>query len=239
MRAVTWHFAALLVLSIAWGASVFAREDTNEPRAGRANRPTSAGPVTLARTSHQEPVDDRQAAKVDPAGSGLALAPPSKQKSQGANRPAPPSGSRAISTVLGSLGVVLGLFFLVAWLTRRVRPKGSQALPKEAVEVLGRAPLAGRQQMHLVRVGGKLLLVSVTPTGAETLTEITDPAEVERLSGLCQMSQPGSITDTFRQVLSQFEKEPAPGGFVGESAGSGAAEAASGSRRRRLARSAS
>jgi flagellar biosynthetic protein FliO len=140
--------------------------------------------------------------------------------------------------VLGSLAVVLGLFFLVAWLTRRVRPKGSQSLPKEAVEVLGRLPLAGRQQMHLVRVGGKLLLVSVSPTGAETLTEITDPAEVERLAGLCQMSQPGSISATFRQVLSQFEKDPAPTGFVGETPVESSTETATARRQRRLARSA-
>jgi flagellar biogenesis protein FliO len=133
---------------------------------------------------------------------------------------------------------VLGLFILVAWLTRRARPKGQQALPKEAVELLGRLPLAGRQQMHLVRVGGKLLLLSVTPAGAETLTEITDPQEVDRLSSLCQTNHPGSITETFRQVLSQFEREPAPAGFVGAASQDETDSGVSTSQRRRLARSA-
>ena len=40
---------------------------------------------------------------------------------------------------------------------------------RDVVQVLGRAPLSGKQQMHLVRFGGKLLLLSVTPSGAETL----------------------------------------------------------------------
>ena len=55
------------------------------------------------------------------------------------------------------------------------RPPARSLLPKEAVELLGRAPLAGRQQMQLVRVGNKLLLVALSPAGAETLTEITEP----------------------------------------------------------------
>ena len=54
----------------------------------------------------------------------------------------------------------------------------------------GRAPLAGRQHVHLLRCGSKLLLVSVTPGGAETLTEVTDPAEVDRLAGLCRQAHP-------------------------------------------------
>jgi hypothetical protein len=66
--------------------------------------------------------------------------------------------------------------------------------------------------MHLVRIGRKLLLISVTPTGAETLTEIADPQEVDHLAGLCQQNQPGSITQTFRSLLGQIEEErPATG----------------------------
>jgi flagellar biogenesis protein FliO len=86
-------------------------------------------------------------------------------------------------------------------------PKGSRLLPSDVVEVLGRAPLAGRQQMHLVRCGNKLLLVSVTSGGAETLTEITEPEEVDRLAGLCRAAHPQSATATFRHVLQQFGRE--------------------------------
>ncbi len=107
-------------------------------------------------------------------------------------------------TVGASLAVVLGLLLAVAWLLRRAAPKSLAPLPQEVVEVLGRAPLAGRQQLHLLRCGSKLLLVSVTPAGAETLTEITDPAEVDRLAGLCQQARPGSTTEAFRQVFEQF-----------------------------------
>lgn len=128
------------------------------------------------------------------------------------------SGRHATTTVIGSLSVVLAAFFVLVWLSRKTAPKGLAPLPGEVFESLGRAPLSARQQMQLIRLGNKLVLLSVTATGAETLTEITDIDEVNRLAGLCQQGRSGSISDTFRQVLSQYADEPAPGGFVGDPA---------------------
>jgi flagellar biogenesis protein FliO len=99
-----------------------------------------------------------------------------------------------LASTAASLGIVLGLFVLVVWAVRRGMPRGSGLLPSDAVEVLGRAPFVGRQQVHLVRCGHKLVLVTVTPSGTQTLTEISDPAEVERLLHLCQGgASPGGL----------------------------------------------
>ena len=117
---------------------------------------------------------------------------------------AKPGSLTSLVTVGASLVVVLGLFMIVAWLLRKASPGSSASLPKEVFEILGRAPLASRQQVHLVRCGRKLLLLSVTQAGIETLAEIDDPAEVDRLAGLCVQSQPGSATAAFRQVFHQF-----------------------------------
>ena len=57
--------------------------------------------------------------------------------------------------------------------------------------------------MQLLRIGNRLLLLSVTATDARTLTEITDPSEVDRLAGLCQQTRPESVTATFRHILAQ------------------------------------
>lgn len=115
-----------------------------------------------------------------------------------------PTGISAMVTMGSSLAVVLGLFFLVAWGFRKAAPRGSIVLPGEVFEVLGRAPLGARQQVQLLRCGSKLLLVSITPAGAETLTEVTEPVEVDRLAGLCRQSHPQSATAAFRQVFQQF-----------------------------------
>ena len=126
----------------------------------------------------------------------------------------PAGGLPAAVTVAGSLAVVLGLFLLVAWAMRRAAPRGSSLLPSEVFEVLGRAHLAGRQQAHLLRCGRKLLLVSVTPVGVETLTEVTEPLEVDRLAGLCRQAQPHGATAAFRQIFQQWAPSSplSPGG---------------------------
>jgi flagellar biogenesis protein FliO len=107
-------------------------------------------------------------------------------------------------TVVSSMAIVLGLFFMIAWGMRKVSPRGSVILPGEVFEILGRAPLSGRQHVQLLRCGSKLLLVSITPDGAETLTEVTEPTEVDRLAGLCRQAHPQSSTAAFRQVFQQF-----------------------------------
>jgi flagellar protein FliO/FliZ len=125
--------------------------------------------------------------------------------------PAAPSAGPAIVSMLGSLAIVLGLFFGLAWFMRRGLPKGSRVVPSEVLEVLGRAPLAARQQMHVVRFGHKLVLVSVSAGGAEPLAEITDAAEVDRLAGICQQTQANSATNAFRHVFRQFAGDRAAG----------------------------
>jgi flagellar biosynthetic protein FliO len=140
-----------------------------------------------------------------------------------------------VTTVVSGLAIVLGLFFAFVWLARKGAPSAAAALPSEVVQVLGRASLAPRQQMQLVRIGDKLLLVAVTATGAQTLTEITDRAEVERLAAACEAARGSSATASFRQVLSQLETEPAAGGFFGRAEQPAAANTRMGGRRPRTA----
>ncbi len=143
--------------------------------------------------------------------SPLPLRPPGPSRRTGRG---PTGGLPSVVTVAGSLALVLGIFFLVAWGIRRAAPAAGTALPGEVFEVLGRAPMASRQQVYLLRCGNKLILVSVTAAGAETLTEITDPAEVDRLAGLCRQAHPQSATAAFRQVLGQFTSGHPRTGFL-------------------------
>ncbi len=132
-------------------------------------------------------------------------------------KPKTPSteGLGAVITVISSLAVVLGLFFVTAWVLRRGAGGTPAMLPSDVFETLGRAPLTARQHVQLLRCGTRLLLVSVTPDSAETLTEIDDPDEAARLAGLCRANQAGSASAAFRQVLHQFARQQAEPGFVG------------------------
>jgi flagellar biogenesis protein FliO len=143
------------------------------------------------------------------AADAIPLSPPGRSPQRASGEPRPP-GKLDVSTAFtvgGSLAVVLGLFLVVAWVLRRTTPGTCPTLSREVFEVLGRAPLAARQQAHLVRLGTKLVLLSVSPAGVETLSEVTEPDEVNRLAGLCQRARPDSATAAFRQIFQRFNKD--------------------------------
>ncbi len=123
-----------------------------------------------------------------------------------------------IYKIASALAIVVGLFLLFAWLLRRGARNVASTLPADVVCVLGRVPLAARQFADLLHVGNKLVLVASSPAGPATLTEVTDPTEVDRLVGLCRQADPHSTTKAFEQVFRQLARDPAPTGFLGNEA---------------------
>ena len=105
------------------------------------------------------------------------------------------------TNILGGLAMMLGLFFLMIWFIKRGTVKTASALPQEVVEVLGRTPISARQYVHLLHVGNKLLLVSLSSERADTLTEITDPVEVDHLTRISKQHRSKRTPRAFRQVL--------------------------------------
>ena len=143
-----WKWCAALVVAILAGPVLTRAQEHRAPSPGNPQ----SFPVQQASRNEPARFDGTSGEKQ------LLLSPPrhdaAADKSSG--------GSRmlgAIISVVVSLAVVLGLFFIVAWFMRRGLPNSTRRLPAEVVEVLGRTPLAGRQQMHLLRFGNKLLLV--------------------------------------------------------------------------------
>src|SRR5262249_6889572 len=129
--------------------------------------------------AHSEPVSS-------PQPSGKYLAPPSANvNANGAGGSASKAEPRRVAdfgvptkslyTMATGLPLVVGAFLLFAWALRRGGRgrAGRGMLPADAVSVLGRVSLSAKQVAQLLRVGNKLVLVALTPGGAETLTEVT------------------------------------------------------------------
>lgn len=111
------------------------------------------------------------------------------------------AGQFPYAATFGSLAAVLGAFFIFVWFQKRGGKRGSGALPPEVVEPLGTVPFVSRQALHVVRFGSKILLINVTPGGSETLAEIDDPREAERILALCRRHRPDALGRTFREIL--------------------------------------
>ncbi len=81
------------------------------------------------------------------------------------------------------------------WMPQAGRPGGG-----DAVKILARHYLSGKQSICLVRTGRRVLLVGITPDRINTLSEITDADEVASLIGSAERGRPGSFTKMFGKL---------------------------------------
>jgi len=75
---------------------------------------------------------------------------------------------------------------LAALLLRRFAPRAASTLPPDVFAVLGEASLGGQQTVRVIRFGPKTLLVSVTPSGCQTLAELGDPEATACIVAACR-----------------------------------------------------
>ena len=206
----------------------------DDPRRAHATSEfhTAAGEVATGPAATSLPALASTAASPAPAAARPDSPPPLRFNHDEKNAAIKHSPLSAMVTVGGGLAIVLGLFLVVAWAMRKAAPRGSTLLPKEVFDILGRASLGARQQVQLLRCGNKLLLVSITPAGVETLTEVTDPLEVDRIAGVCQQTNPKSTTAAFRQVFQQLAPASGEPSELDDLAPAGGAPSTRGPRKR-------
>jgi len=112
-----------------------------------------------------------------------------------------------VLSVAGSLLIVVAAFFLLVILFRKVAPQGNRPLPKEAFECLGRYFLTQKHQLQVLRMGNRIVLVSVMPDGVSSLAEITDPDEAVSFLGLCRRLDTDSATEMFRKTVAHLSED--------------------------------
>lgn len=168
-----------------------------QPNLGYPSLPSANNPELTAGAQ------DSVAALPNASVTHIPLAPPSARFT-GEEKRQSASTLQMLVSVGSSLLLVVGLFLGVAWCYRKtLSSTANGGLPKQVVNILGRTSISARQQMVLVRFGSKLLLVSIIQGEARTLGEISDPLEVDQLVGMCESSQPDSISNSFKNVLLQ------------------------------------
>ncbi|MEZ6093739.1 MAG: hypothetical protein R3C03_05815 [Pirellulaceae bacterium] len=87
--------------------------------------------------------------------------------------------------MVASLAIVIGGYLILVWLSRLIHPQSNRALPRQVVEVIGQTRFNATQNLQLVRLGNRLLLLLVGREGTQAIGEVTDPVEVEQLIAAC------------------------------------------------------
>lgn len=139
-----------------------------------------------------------------------------------ANATTEPRGTSAWG-VAGALALALGLFAAAAkWFSGSKLAAG--VVDGGACEVLARVKLEPRASMHVVRVGGRVILIGSAAEGLTALGEIDDPVEAEALAASCRVARPSAFRrtegvknagrDSFRTLFgraaSETAEEPRP-----------------------------
>ncbi len=102
---------------------------------------------------------------------------------------------------LGALAVVAALIFAARWFLRRWGAAGTTSLTGP-MEVIAKASVAPHQQLLLVRLGKRLVLIGTGSGAMSTLAEVTDPAEVNELMQAVKSAKDG----TFAGLLKRYAK---------------------------------
>lgn len=129
----------------------------------------------------------------------------SERPASGTAAAVPSTPSMDYVRVVGALGLVIALIVLLKWMGRMFFPSVAGRGSSRAVEVLSRSPLTPKQQVMLIRVGSKLIVVGDSGTQMNTLCEISDADEVASLIGQLR-DEKSSAASAFRPLFGRFRK---------------------------------
>lgn len=126
------------------------------------------------------------------------------------------NGSWVLNTIT-ALGVVIGLIIAMRLAMNKLSGRAVMGGRTGIVEVLSRTSISPRNQVMLLRLGQRIIVVSEGPTGVRTLANLDDPDEVANLLTSISASRPGSITQSFNQLLNRAGTEmDNPSSFTAE-----------------------
>ncbi len=150
-----------------------------------------------------------------------AIAPPATRSTDA--RADKPQNILDLQRILLALAVVVSLIFALRFLGKRFFPGVVAGRGSGVVRVLSRSVVAPKQQVLLVQVGRRVLVVADNGTQISPLSEITDPDEVALLLGQLTSARPAgqeAFGAAFGKAKRSFDEklgtEPSLGSSVAE-----------------------
>ena len=117
-----------------------------------------------------------------------------------------------IARMIAALLIVLAMIGMTYWIVRRFFIGTTGVASTRVVKVLSRTPLAPRQQVMLIQVGRRIVVVGESAGALTTLSQIDDADEVAQLLGQLesdQMRRAASFGGVFGRTQKAFEPSAA------------------------------
>ena len=112
-----------------------------------------------------------------------------------------PAGGLDVQRVMLSLAIVLCLILGLRWGGRLLFPGAKAFRPSHAVQVLSRNIISPKQQVLVLQVGRRLVVVGDSGQQMNTLCEISEPNEVASLIGQIRDSNRDPVSKTFSNLF--------------------------------------
>lgn len=125
--------------------------------------------------------------------------------------------SFSFTRVTLALGAVVSLILVFRWGARRFMIGGVTTGHSRAVQVISRTIVSPKQQLMLVKVGRRLVLVANTAAGMNAICEIRDEQEVADLLGQVSAEQGDSVSRAFGSLFRREEDKFSSDEPTGES----------------------
>jgi flagellar biogenesis protein FliO len=132
----------------------------------------------------------------------------------GVQKQATSTSSDAVSAtrVVLALGAVVSLILFFKWGARRFMIGGVASGQSRAIQIISRTIVSPKQQLMLVKVGRRLVLVANTGAGMNSICEIRDEQEVAELLGQVSAEQGDSVSKAFGSLFRREEEKFTPPG---------------------------
>ncbi|MBI4578806.1 MAG: FliO/MopB family protein [Planctomycetes bacterium] len=173
----------------------------------------AAGPGIAAPTGEDREILRRGGQGGGSAGRGLA----------GEARGPFGGGGFSLLTGLWPLAAVLALIAGLAFVLRKFLPARKLLVGSDVLRVVARTHLSPKQQLVLVKLGHRLVMLGVSPERVNALMTLDDPEQVAQVMGEIAGRRPGSMSNAFAASMAEQS-----GRYGGEDAGLGDPEAVRG-----------
>lgn len=117
--------------------------------------------------------------------------------------------SNDVTKVIGALAIVVGLILLLKVFLRKSGGflAGAGSRPSGVVEILAKYPVGRGQNIVLLKVARRIVLLHQTGSSMTTLSEMTDADEVAEVLARLEAGSTEREAERFRKTLTQFMAE--------------------------------